>query len=128
MDYINKFLKLKAEASGNPCWVRSHEDEERYVVSFWTSEDIGLDVESMKSNAVERVLAKHCLKSMWGKLAERNERAQTKVISETKELYSFLSTPGIEVMNLVFASDDVVWISRKLAAEHVPNLRHTNEV
>ena len=37
--------------------------------------------------------------------------------------------PGIEVTNLAFASDDVVWISWKHSAEeHVPNLRHTNEV
>jgi len=32
-------------------------------------------------------------------------------------------------MNLVFTSDDVVWISWKYEAEkHVPSLRHTNEV
>jgi len=66
---------------------------------------------------------------MWGKLTERNDRTQTKVISELKDLYSFLATPGIEVTNLAFGSDDVVWISRKHAAEeHVPNLRHSNEV
>jgi len=66
---------------------------------------------------------------MWGKLTERRDRTQSKVISEPKELYSFLATPGIEVTNLAFASDDVVWISWKHSAEeHVPNLRHTNEV
>jgi hypothetical protein len=32
VDYINTFLKLKAEASGYPSWVRSPEDEERYIV------------------------------------------------------------------------------------------------
>ena len=37
--------------------------------------------------------------------------------------------PGIEVTNLAFASEDVVWISWKHSAEElVPNLRHTNEV
>jgi len=66
---------------------------------------------------------------MWGKLTERNDRTQTKVISEPKDLYSFLATPGMEVTNLAFASDEVVWISWKHAAvEHVPNLRHRNEV
>jgi hypothetical protein len=28
VDYINTFLKIKAEASGYPFWVRSPEDEE----------------------------------------------------------------------------------------------------
>jgi len=52
----------------------------------------------------------------------------TKVITESQELYGFLSNLGIEVMNLVFASYDVVWFSWKYGAEEqVPSLRHTNE-
>jgi len=35
VDYIYRFLKLKAEASGYPGWVHSPEHEERYVESFW---------------------------------------------------------------------------------------------
>jgi hypothetical protein len=51
------------------------------------------------------------------------------MITEPKELYGFLATPGIEVTNLVFASDDVVWLSWKCGTEEdVPSLRHTNEV
>ena len=62
-------------------------------------------------------------------MTERNDRTQTRVITEHKELYNFLATPGIEVTNLAFANDDVVWISWKHAAEErLPNLRHTNEV
>ena len=66
---------------------------------------------------------------MCGKLTERSDKAQTKVISERKELYRFLLTPVNEVMNLMFASDDVVWFSWKYAAEErVKNFRHMNEV
>jgi len=66
---------------------------------------------------------------MWGKLTERNDRTKTKIITEPRELYGFLATPDIEVTNLVFASDDVVWLSWKHGAEEdVPSLRHTNEV
>jgi hypothetical protein len=37
--------------------------------------------------------------------------------------------PGIEVVNMMFASDDVVWISwQYFSEEHVPSLRNTNEV
>ena len=49
------------------------------------------------------------------------------VITEPKAQYNFLSVTDIEVMNLAFSSDDVVWKSWKHSAEeHVPNLRHTN--
>jgi hypothetical protein len=37
--------------------------------------------------------------------------------------------PSIEVLNIMFVSDDVVWISWKYSSEElVPSLRHTNEV
>jgi hypothetical protein len=66
---------------------------------------------------------------MWGKLTERSNHAQTKLISEPHELYRFLVTPGIEVVNMMFASDDMVWISWQYSSEeHVPSLRHTNVV
>ena len=64
-----------------------------------------------------------------GKLTERNYRTRTKIITEPHEPYRFLSTPVVEVTNLAFAIDDVVWLSRKHTAEkRVPILRHTNEV
>jgi len=45
---------------------------------------------------------------VWGKLTERKNRTQTKFISDPKELYGFLATPGIEVINLMFTNDEVV--------------------
>jgi hypothetical protein len=61
---------------------------------------------------------------MWGKQTEISNRTQTKLISDTKELYKFLATPGIEVINLVFPIDEVVWVSWKFTAEErVPSLR-----
>ena len=68
VDYINTFLKLKGEASGYADWVRSPEDEERHVKTFWENELILLDKESIRGNASKRVLAKLCLNSMSGKL------------------------------------------------------------
>jgi len=66
---------------------------------------------------------------MWGKLTERNNRTKSKLISDPHELYMFLATAGIEVANLMFASDDVVWVTwRLMAEEQIPSLRRTNEV
>jgi len=128
-NYINTFLKLKAEASGYPGWVRSPEDEDRYVELFWQSEGIRLDRECIKFNAAKRGLAKLCLNSMWEKLTELNDRTMIKIITEPKELYGFLATPDIEVTNLIFASDDVFWLSWKRGSEEdVPTLRNTNGV
>jgi hypothetical protein len=51
VQYINTFLKLKAEASGYPGWVTRHEDEDRYVRSFSLKEVIELYKEAMRRNA-----------------------------------------------------------------------------
>ena len=51
------------------------------------------------------------------------------MISDPHELCRFLATPGMKIASLMFASDDVVWASwRFIAEEHIPYLRHTNEV
>jgi hypothetical protein len=66
---------------------------------------------------------------MWGKLTETNDRIKTKMISDPHELYRFLVTPGIGVASLVFASNDVVWASRRfIQEEDISNLHHTNKV
>ena len=60
---------------------------------------------------------------MWGKLTERSDRTLTKLITVPHNLYRFLASPGVEVTNLAFSSDDVVWLSWKLSAEeNVPYL------
>jgi hypothetical protein len=128
-DYINTFLKLKAEASVYPSWVRGPEDEERYVKSFWQSEGIRLDRGSIVANAGRRALAKICLNLIWGKLTDLSDRTQTVVIADPKGLYAFLTNPGIELRNMAFASDDVVWLSWKYSGEErVQRLRHSNDV
>ena len=127
--FINTFLKLKAEAIGYSSWVRTPNNKDQYIESFRQSEGILLDKDSMKHNAAKRGLAELCLNSLWGKMTENPKKNQTTLISDPQRLYRFLSTPGIEVTNLLFAGDEVVWISWRHAEEaRVQNLRHTNEV
>ena len=81
-DYINTFFKLKAEPSGYPAWVRNPEDEERYVATFNAREGVLMDRVAIRPNAAKRALAKLCFNSLCGKLAERRNRTQTKLISD----------------------------------------------
>jgi len=93
--------------------VRTPNDEE----SFRQSEGILLDKDSIKFNAAKRGLAKPCLNSLWGKMTENPRITQTKLISDPQELYRFLFTPGIEVTNLLFAGDALVWVAWRHAEE-----------
>ena len=93
MDYINTFLKIKAEASGYPSLVRSPEVEERFIDSFEQGEGIRLDRESIKFNAAKRGLAKLCLNSMWGKLTERNDRERPRLSQNLENCIVFWPRP-----------------------------------
>ena len=129
VQYIDTFLKLKAEVSGYPSWVQSPADEDHYISYLFASEDIKMDKDTIESNPAKRGLAKLRLNSMWGKLTERNDRTHTKMISEPQELYRFLAMSGMDFATHAFARDDVVWASwRYIPEEKVPNLRHTNDV
>jgi len=73
VDYINIFLKLKAEATGYPGWIQRPEDKEQYVETFGKNEGIRLDRESIKSNAAKRCLTKTLPQLHVGE-TERKER------------------------------------------------------
>jgi hypothetical protein len=108
VQYIDTLLKLKAEASGYPSWVRTPAHENRYMEEFKQIEGILLNKDLIKYNAAKRGLAKLCLNSMWGKFFENPRRPQTQIISDPQELYRFLATPGTEVTTLLLAVDSVL--------------------
>jgi len=72
-----------------------------------------LDKIAIHKNAANWWLAKLCLISFWGSLTDSNNRPKSKVIAESQELLRFLITPGIEVTDLLFSSDEITWITWK---------------
>jgi hypothetical protein len=52
------------------------------------------------------------------------------MISDGQELFRFRASPGIEVTNLLFAADQIVWVAWKYAEEeeNMPLSRDTHEV
>ncbi len=67
-DYIDRFLKLKQEASGWPAWCKTVEEKEDYMRSYFENEGIQLDEENIVPNPGLRSLAKLCLNTLWGML------------------------------------------------------------
>ena len=63
--YVDTFLKLKAQASGWPSWVQTEEDKDRFIREYEEAEGIKLDPAEIKKNAGLRSLAKLCLNSFW---------------------------------------------------------------
>ena len=67
-DYVNTFLKLKAEASDYPGWVGIPEDEERYIEYFKAREGLLIDRYAIRSNAANWELGKIMFEIPLGKI------------------------------------------------------------
>lgn len=63
--YIDKFLKLKQEASGYPSRVVTEEDKDAFIQEMKDRENVELDKDKVESNPGLRSLAKMCLNSLW---------------------------------------------------------------
>jgi hypothetical protein len=101
------------------------EDEENNIQYFRESEGNEHDKSSTQKNAAKR--GSKTLPPFWGKLTESSNRPQNKMIVDPHELYRFLATPGIEVINLLFTGDEVVWVTWRYVEEeeNMSVLRHT---
>jgi hypothetical protein len=84
VEYINTFLKLKAEASGYPSWVRSPADEDQCMRQFYESEGIHLNKDSIRYNASNRGLVK--LSQLNVGKTDKQSHTDKKLISEPHEL------------------------------------------
>lgn len=63
--YIDKFLKLKQEASGYPMRVATDADKDAFIKLMKDREKIDLDKTKIESNPGLRSLSKMCLNSLW---------------------------------------------------------------
>lgn len=63
---------MKTEANGYPDWVRTPENEDRYIDNFYAREGMRLDKDATTPNGAKCGLAKLCLNSTWVKPTERN--------------------------------------------------------
>lgn len=58
-----------------------------------------------------------CLISFCGNLTESNNSPKIKLIADPQELFRFLGTFGIELTNLLFTDDDVMFVTLKYVVE-----------
>ena len=94
--YINVWYKIKAEASGYPANCQTPEDKEKYLQKFESVEKFALDPTKVESNPGLRTTAKLMLNSFWGKLAQKPNLPQTKIIKEFDELWDSVNDLSIE--------------------------------
>lgn len=99
-DFINKFLKLKQEASGYPTWCVTDEDRAKYINDYFEHEGILMDSSKITKNAGLRSLTKLILNSFWGKLGQRQNQPKTQIVRDPKELFDLVTSPEVQLNTL----------------------------
>ncbi|KAK3107046.1 hypothetical protein FSP39_005868 [Pinctada imbricata] len=105
-EYVNTFLKIKAEASGYPSWVKSEKDKSDYVKLFHDKEGIELDPNNIKFNPGLRALAKLMLNSFWGRFGMKGDYNQTSILFEASQLWQKLADDSIVPKDFHLFDDD----------------------
>ena len=95
--YINAALKEKQEASGYPA---NCTDPDQYIRDYYDNEGILLDKNKIKRNPGRLRCGKLMCNSLWGYLAMRLNKGQTKWINSKAELDEFLLDQRNEVTRL----------------------------
>ena len=127
--YVEKFLKIKQQASGYPDWVSSRpegavssrpegadsteKNKDKYINDYFKIQNIRLDKDKIKFNKGLRAVSKLCLNSLWGKFGMRNNLPKTEVISCKKKFNQIMFSKKYKDHNLFFIDEDRVEITYK---------------
>ncbi len=81
-DYVNKFSKIKQEASGWPKWCKTDDDKRKYIRDCYNREGIWLNANNKEKNPGLWQLAKLMLNSFYGKCGQRTNLPQNTYVSD----------------------------------------------
>ena len=95
--YVNKWLKVKQEASGWPSWCRTEAQKQAYIQDYREKEGIQLEYENIRKNPGLRTVAKLMLNSMWGKFGQKPNKTQVAQFTDPIEFHHFISSDQLDI-------------------------------
>ena len=107
-DYVNFFLRLKQESSGWPLWVKTPEDETKYIRDYFEDKGIQLRHKYIKKNPGLKAIAKQCLNSLWGRFAMHTDHVITEFVNDPLSFYHLVNGADVELHNICLLTDDLV--------------------
>ena len=131
-DYINQFLRIKAQASGWPTsssgQPMSEEEKDEYIRLFEEREGIKLVKEEVENNPGLRTIAKLLLNSLYGKFAQRQNLKKNKFVRTHLDLCRMLSDPLVKMTDFHILHEDLMLVEYSSAKEFENTDPKTNVV
>ena len=125
-DYVNKWLKIKQEASGWPKDCTTDQKKEEYLQEYEEREGVNLEPEKVIKNGGRKQVAKLMLNSFWGKFGEKPNKTQTHTVTSPAELYNIIENQGNNIHDIRIITEDVVEVDTTKATEEVIPSSKTN--
>ena len=106
--YVDKWYKLKMEASGWPESCQTEEQKQAFFEEFYEREHIRLSYEELEKggNPGLRSLAKLMLNSMWGKFGQRPNKTQVTHFTDPDEFHEFLESDKYQIQKFQLYPDN----------------------
>ena len=112
-DYMQRFLKLKQEASGYPPGVVTDVEKDEYIRDYLANEGVALDKDAILYNPALRLVSKLCMNSTWGKFCEREERTTTEIVGSQSRFSQLMFSDQYRVSQFAFLSPKVAVVTYK---------------
>ena len=130
LEYMNHFLKGKQEAAGWPKNCTTPEQRAEYVDAFLEREGVQLDPAKIgeERNKPLYALNKQALNCWWGKLAEQQQRKQTKFVNSAQEFFKFLADENAKEKKFMFVDEDNLMLYWHEKDHAIPTTRKGNVV
>ena len=109
--YIEEFFAQKTMVSGYRPECVTDQDKIRYVRELEETVGIKLDEDSISYNASLRSVAKLCLNSLRGKLAQRENITKTKVVTRPERLMELLTSSEVDVNGILTINDETLYVN-----------------
>ena len=105
--YIDKWYRIKTEASGWPAWCTDEEKKAKFLADFKAREGIELSAQELNKgvNSGLRSLAKLMLNSMWGKFGQRPNKTQCLHFTNPQEFHDFLESDKYVIQKIQLLPD-----------------------
>tara|TARA_A100000171_G_scaffold37544_1_gene36590 strand:- start:737 stop:4729 length:3993 start_codon:yes stop_codon:yes gene_type:complete len=134
--YVQKFLKIKEEASGYPDHITKHKGKvsdkvyddmcNKHIQNYYEVMGIMLDKNNIKKNKGLRAVAKLCLNSLWGKFGQRTNLTQSIICKDKQEFFKIIENKQNDNVNFFQYNEDVMEITYDIKEEYIPNDFTTN--
>lgn len=107
-EFINKWMKIKLQASGWPKENMTSEDKKAHMANIARFEGISMEEDKICKRKDLRTIGKLCANSFYGKMAERTIKSKTKFIKEPYEYFEIQDDHSIDSIDDVFLVNDEV--------------------